>query len=96
MSSGALLGTSSTTICVPLDCSKAASFASSASRCEASRVPVWSMTRAVSAGTGNTSCAEAGHPSASSQQASISRSMRIGATSRQPRLTSLPVRPCRS
>ncbi len=71
MSSGCVLGTISTTICGPEACSKAASLASSAARCAASSVPVWSMTRAVSAGTGSTSCAQAvpsGGPQPGGQQ----------------------------
>ena len=47
MSSGCVVGTISTTICEPFCCSKAASLASSAWRCAASSVPVWSITRAV-------------------------------------------------
>src|SRR3990167_7214850 len=57
MSSGAVVGTISTTTCAPRACSKAASLASSAWRCAASSVPVLSITRAVRAGTGSTSCA---------------------------------------
>jgi hypothetical protein len=54
MSSGCVVGTISTTIWLPFCCSKAASLASSAWRCAASSVPVWSITRASSGGTGST------------------------------------------
>ena len=79
----------------PLACSKAASLASSALRCAASSVPVWSMTRAVSAGTGSTSCAQASASAAHSQAASSSRSARIGGALRQRALTSMRRRRCR-
>jgi hypothetical protein len=78
MSSGEVVGTISTTICAPADCSKAASLASSAARWASFSVPVWSMTCAVSAGTGSTSCAQAGASAAHSQAASSKRSAHIG------------------
>ncbi len=59
MSSGAVLLTSSSTICGPEAASKAASLDSSAARWLSASVPVWSITRADSAGTGCTSCAGA-------------------------------------
>ena len=85
MSSGCVVGTISTTICGPAACSKAASLASSAARCAASSVPVWSMTRAVSAGTGSTSCAQAGAvassgPAARRQAAAAARASAAGSS----------------
>ena len=55
MSSGAVVGTTSTTTCAPLSCSSAASLASSVAFWASSSVPEVSTTRAVSGGTG-TSC----------------------------------------
>ena len=57
MSSGAVVGTISTTTCDPFAVSSAASFSSSAAFWPASRVPVASITCATSAGTGCTACA---------------------------------------
>ena len=51
MVSGCVVGSISTAICAPLRVSKAASFCSSADFCAASRVPVRSVTRALSGGT---------------------------------------------
>src|SRR5206468_4500272 len=63
MSSGCVVGTSSTTSWLPLCCSSAASFATSAPRCTSLSVAVWSMTRSLNGGTGSTSCANAPPPS---------------------------------
>ncbi|MEI2624344.1 MAG: hypothetical protein V9G23_10975 [Giesbergeria sp.] len=51
MSSGAVLGTMSTTSCEPSFCSISAKRCSMAPRWDASSVPVWSITRADNAGT---------------------------------------------
>src|SRR3989338_10119900 len=53
MSSGAVVGTISTTTCAPRVCSSVCSCVSNAALSEALRVPVWSMTGPVSTGTGN-------------------------------------------
>src|SRR5437867_7271339 len=72
MSSGCVVGTSSTTICEPASRSKAASLASSAPRWPALRVAVSSITRPLRGGTGSTSCASApvAHSSAAMTKAS--------------------------
>ena len=72
MSSGWVVGTISTTTCAPRDCSKAVSLASSAAFCAAVRVPVLSITCAVSGGTGCTPCAQAATLAKGSQTASNS------------------------
>src|SRR5215469_949869 len=53
ISSGCVVGTTSTASCAPLAASKAASFCSSAFCCSAVRVPVRSVTREVSFGIGS-------------------------------------------
>src|SRR6476661_7852756 len=77
MPSGAVLGTSSIAICVPLVLSKAASFCSRPVRWMSSSVPVWSMTCAVSAGTGNRSWARANGPATRAQARTRSLSTRL-------------------
>ena len=57
MSSGAVVGTISTTSCEPLSFSSAASLASSAAISSGFKVPEVSITRAVNGGTGCTCCA---------------------------------------
>ena len=57
MSSGSVVGRISTAICAPLRASKAASFSSSADCCAAVSVPVRSVTRASSCGSGICACA---------------------------------------
>ena len=69
MSSGAVLGTISTTTCEPRRVSSASSRADSACSCAASSVAVWSITRPASGGTGRTSCAPASVASVSSSSA---------------------------
>ena len=59
MSSGWVVGTSNTTTWLPRVCSMVASFWLSAACCAASSVPVWSMTRPASGGTGSTPWANA-------------------------------------
>ena len=83
MSSGAVVGTISTTICEPLRCSKAASLVSRPERCAASSVPVWSITRAVSVGIGSGPCASAGRP------AHARAAMKIAASARRIRAAAI-------
>src|SRR5450755_2622979 len=68
MSSGAVVGTISTTTFAPCWVSIASSLPESAAACAAVSVPVWSMTRALDGGTGSTSCATA-HPASSANAA---------------------------
>ncbi len=67
MSSGAVVGTISSTTCEPFLASSAANLSVNAVTWVASSVPVWSMTRPLNAGTGNTPCAWAGTPSHASR-----------------------------
>ena len=60
MSSGAVLGSTSTTIWVPRCCSKLWSCCSRAATSPGAKVPVWSITRAVRGGTGTSAWAHAG------------------------------------
>ncbi|CAB5723918.1 Uncharacterised protein [Delftia tsuruhatensis] len=57
MSSGAVVATISTTTCEPDFCSMPRSLSSMARACSADKVPVWSMSRADSTGTGCGDCA---------------------------------------
>lgn len=72
MSSGAVVGTISTTTCEPCCCSMAASCVSSDWRCASLSVAVWSITRAVSAGTARSGWAAAGRAPATTRKIAAS------------------------
>src|SRR6218665_1574152 len=76
MSSGSVVATSSTTICEPRSRSTASSLVPSVCTCSGVSVPVWSMTRPLSGGTGRTSWACAGHTSSASSSVASPRASR--------------------
>ncbi|CAM3901085.1 hypothetical protein DETS111669_31610 [Delftia tsuruhatensis] len=75
MSSGAVVATISTTTCEPDFCSMLRSLSSMARASSGDSVPVWSMSRAVSGGTGCGACASA-LPGSNNAARSRAQSMR--------------------
>ena len=80
MSSGCVVGTISTTICGPALASNAANLATRRALSAADNVPVWSITRSLSGGTGSRSWAHAVAPRKDSRSSSASCRRRSMAT----------------